>query len=292
MCVGSFYDDATITTRPRVVVVVVVRAQPQGASFLVFITTGAWESAKAFGTRDSERLRRRGLGESGVRCPRSSGGVRMDTGSWASSSPCRVIVAFIAAATTCASFVSAADVNSYPRANYHPKLTMPDPSCQCIPDVVEFLNATAPNVTNRLLDAGQCAGFSPSSGQTCMNVTTRFVYGQGCKAHDLEMVGTACANLPVSSRPAWCYREWCFVDNQNCSTREKAPSTYLYNSVKIPTSSRLDYSYQTCGDVDAFTGDGAALSQLRGVHVRVSVPDIRTPTKYLLRGGMYPEGPT
>ena len=132
----------------------------------------------------------------------------------------------------------------------------------------------------------QCRGWSDLGGK-CLGLQ----YGAAkCAAHDSSgpNASVACTATPASARPAWCSKDFCYVDAANCATRPHMPATYLYNGLRF-AGDRLAYSYATCGDVDSYAEDVG--SRLRGMAVRVTVPDVTSPTVHLRAGGMAPAGP-
>ena len=79
-------------------------------------------------------------------------------------------------------------------------------------------------------------------------------YGVGCYAHDIETPlcqDNLCSSIkhivpsPLGCDNSWCQRSWCYVDPKNCSLSRRSSDVFVYSD--------RQYSYATCGDMDAFT---------------------------------------
>ena len=120
-----------------------------------------------------------------------------------------------------------------------------DAECPCIDPVPSFNNFPPPE-------------YSSSYG------------ARGCRAYDLA-VDPTCVSNATSVVPSWCYDRWCYVSKANCS-RPHSPSRMAVNASlaaaflpdACPSGDRdlmcsdvcdrkLYYSYETCGNLDAFT---------------------------------------
>jgi hypothetical protein len=64
-----------------------------------------------------------------------------------------------------------------------------------------------------------------------------------CTAHDTGL-SPYCNDANVTTRPAWCFHHWCYVDDANC-VLPTSESSYF-------PGAGLRYSYTTCGATNAF----------------------------------------
>jgi hypothetical protein len=126
------------------------------------------------------------------------------------------------------------------------------------PQTVEF-------VTDYQKGIGSCPCLTPDNSVagtvTLGNESITFLganfsldtYGFGCGLHDkLAKVcldgcaqGSTITPPPIDCDRTWCYRNWCWVDPNNCQLLNKRSRIF-------PDSNRF-YSYATCWDMDSFT---------------------------------------
>lgn len=98
-------------------------------------------------------------------------------------------------------------------------------------------------------------------------------YGAGvCAAHDDVSFNAECRDSDgsvVSGAPEWCTARWCFVDAQNC-TRPMSPADLVMVNGEA-TAQELSLSYETCGNLNAYSAE-RHYESLRGQHLRMSFP--------------------
>ena len=81
----------------------------------------------------------------------------------------------------------------------------------------------------------------------CVPFTSGLRYGSSrCNAWDQQL--PYCTESSCSENLKWCSDQWCYVDFRNC-----AKNVLSYKSSFWPSLS-LQYSYQTCGSLDSWTG--------------------------------------
>ena len=102
---------------------------------------------------------------------------------------------------------------------------------------------------------GTCAAATGELNGSCVELG----YGAECGVHD--------RNLPecnVTSAPAWCSRQWCFVDPARCLHPHRASTGWFSETPEY-------FSYETCGNLDDYA-DTKYVRELTGRSVRVTFP--------------------
>lgn len=149
-----------------------------------------------------------------------------------------------------------------------PPLSIGSPACECIDPWAQNTSASVDESGCRNATLGYRHLGGPHGIDLCLPMT----YGRSrCEAWDSH-VGGVCVDQRgtalASGAPDWCASKWCYVDASTCE-RPHQPTNIAFHDPDAPLN--LAYSYETCGNLDTYTGD-AHFRTLRGKHLRVSYP--------------------
>lgn len=156
-------------------------------------------------------------------------------------------------------------------------------ACPCIQNVTAWFEANEPSAL-QWPSPRQCDQWSDRVG-TCLGAD----YGSAtCEQWDLEnsegrVLPLACQGDVGGVVPPWCSLGWCYVDARQCATKNSHLPTFPFRGRVVPQSSLLRYSYETCGNRDLYSSNPDPFSNLHGVSLRVTAPDVSSPTPHFWR---------
>ena len=144
-------------------------------------------------------------------------------------------------------------------------------ACPCI-------DAWNRNLSNVNLDEASCPGGFLSDSGGCYPST----YGSdGCRAYDAN--ATAECAVTAQSPPRWCTKSWCWVDPDDCNRPHQSSSFFEGATIDVPPATTgLKYSYETCGNLDAFTEETHASTLQKYTPLRVSLPGVDSGTGFTI----------
>jgi len=142
-----------------------------------------------------------------------------------------------------------------------------DPGCQCLNTSVHD-NTKRINGNDACLDTRIVLDLESGDQESFCYPET---YGIGCDTHDMNLAPFCHGKDDV---PLFCSRPFCYVDPDQCFTSNST----IARSQFFP---ELFYSYETCGEVDAFR-EFTLKSELVGRTLKVGVPALLYPDHYRL----------